>query len=370
MRRTRVAISAAGIALALFTGACAQTAAAHAAGTTAATHLTSNSPSAVKAAATPPVVGVNLYDEEDYSLADTTAWGERDIKYIARNLGLHAIVIAWDYNVPSRRSDTVDATGPRTPSLADIQELTKIAKSYDLRVEYRVLFAVGGSDTRSGSISPEHLNDWLASLLTAETPALKLAEAEKVSEFVAGTEMASIDQSPLWGGFFDAAALYYHGILSYASWGGNPAEGGFFSDKRVLLPLKEYGASAYPPIDLPATATVAELTTAWEDFLRNAPANVLAHTAIDEIGIPAKAGAYHAPETFNGMTGTADDTVQSRWFDAACRAVGAEHLRGIYFWSMPIDDNPAAPYPSLVTFEGKEASIAVIKGCARYAEEG
>jgi hypothetical protein len=93
-------------------------------------------------------------------------------------------------------------------------------------------------------------------------------------------------------------------------------------------------------------------------------------TAIDEIGIAAKAGAYPHPQTFNGMTGAEDDTVQARWFDAACRAAGAEHLRGIYFWSMPINDNPAAPYPSLVLFEGRETSLAVIKGCARYAEEG
>jgi hypothetical protein len=138
----------------------------------------------------------------------------------------------------------------------------------------------------------------------------------------------------------------------------------------LALPLKDYGASAYPSINLPPTATVAELTTAWKRFLRNAPQSVLTRTAIDEIGIPAKAGSYLHPETFNGMTGTEDETVQSRWFDAACRAVGAEHLRGIYFWSMPVDDNPADPYPSLVTFEGKEASIAVIKGCDRYAEEG
>ena len=372
MRRTRVAISAAGVGLALCTGACAQTAAAHAqaAGTTT-VHLAAKS-AAASAANSPPVVGVNLYEEQDYSLAQTTAWGERDIKYIAKTLGLKAIVIAWNYNVPGRHSDDVQATGPLTPSLADIAELTSIAKSYGLRVEYRVLFAVDDSDTRSTSIEPGNLQAWLRSLLTAETPALKLAESQDVSEFVAGTEMASIDQSSLWGGFFDAARQYYHGIVSYASWGGSgsPYEGGFFSGRRVLLPLEYYGASAYPSIDLPPTATVAELTSAWEDFLQNAPESVLERTAIDEIGIAAKAGAYRHPQAFNGMTGTADNTVQQRWFDAACRAAGAEHLRGIYFWSMPLNDNPSAPYPSLDLFEGRETSLAVIKGCTRYAEDG
>jgi len=115
---------------------------------------------------------------------------------------------------------------------------------------------------------------------------------------------------------------------------------------------------------------VEELTWAWEGFLRNAPASVLERTAIDETGIAAKAGAYQHPQTFNGMTGTADDTVQQRWFDAACRAAGAEHPRGIYFWSMPLNDNPSAPYPSLDLFEGRETSLAVIRGCTRYAEDG
>jgi len=371
MRRTRVAISAAGVALALFTGACAQTAVAHA---------QPAGPSAARATARPdqayaPAVGVNLWVTRDYSLAQTKAWGQRNIKYIAQNLGLHAIAIDWDYNVPGLHSNTVDATGPRTPSIADIKALTTIAKSYNLRVEYRVLFAINNKDTRSRSISPANLHAWIESLFAAEIPALQLAENEKVSEFVAGTEMASIDENPIWGVFFSAAGLLYHGILSYASWGGNPAQGGFFSPKRVLLPLTYYGVSAYPSINLPSTASVAQLVTAWKNILRYAPPGVLARTAIDEIGIRAVPGAFLHPWLMpNSGTPTRPslvtegDVAQARWFQAACIAAGAVRMRGIYFWSLQLSEDPANPSLAPTEWVGRPLSVAAIKNCASLAE--
>jgi hypothetical protein len=313
-----------------------------------------------------PVVGVNLYVKDNYSLADTTAWGERDLKFIRDTLGLKAVAIDWDYNVPSDGADVVESSPTRTPTIADLRELTKIAHSYGLRVEYRALFAIDNSDTRSRSLVPKHIGAWLDSLLSTETPALKLAEDEGVSEFVVGTEMASVDQSPLWGNFFKQAAKIYKGSLSYASWGGrsDTDSGGFFDTHRVELPTADLGATAYPPIDLPSDASVGALTRAWEKFLTaHTPDSVLRRTAIDEIGIPALAGSYDDPWQWDSLTGTADPTVQARWFQAACAAVTAEHMRGIYFWSEPLNDNPAKPFDSLVGFLGRPASLAAIKSC-------
>jgi hypothetical protein len=325
------------------------------------------SPAKANAAGTKPVVGVNLYVEDNYSLKDVTEWGERDLKYIRDTLGLKAVAIDWDYNVPSDGADVVETSPTRTPTIADLRELTKIAKSYGLRVEYRALFAIDNSDTRDRSIVPRHLGDWLDSLLSTETPALELAQDEHVSEFVVGTEMASVDdQSALWGDFFKKAAKIYKGTLSYASWGGRSDEnsGGFFDDHRVDLPITDLGASAYPPIDLLRDASVAELTKAWKKFLtRYTPESVLRRTAIDEIGIPALGGAYFDTWQWDNLKGKADPTVQARWFEAACDAVTAEHMRGIYFWSEPLNDNPAKPFDSLVGFLGRPESLDAIKAC-------
>lgn len=372
MRRARLALIAAAAALSLGAAACTGTAtssrhpAAPAAPASAAS--AASAAAAVRQAGRKPppkpLAGVNLYVGENYSLADAKAWGERDLKYIADTLKLKAVAIAWDYNVPDPSSDEVEASPSRTPTIADLAALTAIAKSYRLRVEYRVLYSIGNSDSRAESIQPKNLAAWLRSLLAAETPALELAQRDHVSEFVAGTEMASIDQSPLWGAFFTKAAKVYRGILSYASWGGKAGFGGFFSSQRIPLPLKYFGASAYPPFNLPATATVAQLTKAWVAFLRRAPEWLLHLTAIDESGIPAVAGAYRDPWQWNVRGQSEPDlAVQAKWYRAACQAAEQVHVRAIYFWSAPLSANPASAQPSLVGFEGHPATEAAIKSC-------
>jgi hypothetical protein len=304
--------------------------------------------------------GVDLYVTHDYSLTETEALGKRDIAYIADVLRVQAIGIAWDLTVPDNTSDQVHADGPVTPATADISALTKIALSYHLQVEYRILFKVGGIDGVTESLHPGRLQLWFASLLNAETPYLKLAAANHVTEFVVGTELASIEGSPEWPWFFAVAGTFYHGILSYATWGDN-----FFSSHRRLPPIANYGVTAYPAVHLPETATVAQLTAAWVSFLDIAPASVRQQTAIDEIGIPAEAGAYADPWEWNNQHGVQDDEVQARWFTAACNAAVEAHMRAIFFWNVNLIDNPASPYSSLVKLEGRPASAAAIRNCGR-----
>jgi hypothetical protein len=315
-------------------------------------------PAAGLMAARPFTTGVDLYITSDYSLAKTETLGQRDIAWIVSTLGVRAIGIAFDLSVPSEKSDVVRNGGPVTASLADIGALTQIAQTYGLQVEYRVLLRVAGQDGATEHLRPSRPARWFASLLSAETPYLKLAVREKVGEFITGTELANLEGSPQWQPFFRAAGKIYPGQLSYATWGGN-----FFSPRRALPPVAEYGVTAYPDVHLPASASVAQLTAAWTSFLRQAPAAVLQRTAIDEIGIPAEVGAYRHPWAWNNQHGTPDDQVQARWFEAACAAAVAAHLRAIYFWNVNLIDDPDNPYPSLVKIEGRPQSEAAIRNC-------
>jgi glycosyl hydrolase family 113 len=316
----------------------------------------------------PMAVGVDLYQNQDNSVALTRSYGERTIKYIANTLRVKSIGIAWDYAVPGWNSNKVLPTSQITPSIDDIRALTSIAQSYGLHVEYRVLFTVAGVNGQSERLAPKDTKAWLNSLLAAEAPALRLAQSEHVGEFIVGTEMPTTSGSPLWSGFFRQAAKIYHGTLSYATWGGNPQSGGFFSVKRSLPPVGLYGVTAYPSVHLPPSASVSELTSAWESFLRTVPAPVLRRTAIDEVGIPAADGSYADPWNWNEVTGQRDDEVQARWFLAACAAAEREHMRGIYFWSFDLSDNPAFSLAtSAVRFDGRPASVAAIRACQQSA---
>ena len=312
-----------------------------------------------------PMVGVDLYVDENYSLKDVEEWGARDLKYIRDDLGLKAVSIDWDYNVPNADSNTVEASKTRTPSIDAIRDLTEMAKADGLRVEYRVLFAVDNKDSRDGSISPKNLKDWLNSLYSTETDALKLAENQKVPEFVVGSEMASIDKSSDWAEFFKKAAKIYKGALSYASYGGHTdSDGGFFSDSQVELPTTDLGVTAYPAIDMGPNTSVAVLTKQWEKYLtKHTSEAILKRTAIEEIGIPAVAGYYWQPWQWNDVKGKADETIQQDWFKAACDAATAEHMRGIYFWSFTLNDDPAKPFKSLVGFLGRPEALNAIKSC-------
>jgi hypothetical protein len=322
-------------------------------------------PAAANAVRTRPRVGVDLYVNQNYSLTDVLNWGARDLKYIRDTLGLKAVSIDWDYNVPSTNSNVVEASATRTPTIADIRALTRLAKADGLRVQYRVLFAIDNKDSRDGSINPANLGLWLDSLYRTETKALRLAAKARVPEFVVGSEMASIDNSPDWTAFFKKADKIYKGALSYASYGGHTnSDGGFFSKSRVELPTADFGVTAYPAINLASNASVRALTKAWERYLTKYTDNaVLRSTSIDEIGIPALAGRYRDPWQWDKLTGTVDPTVQANWFKAACRAVTAEHLRGIYFWSFSLNDDPAAPFASIVGFLGRPKTLAAIKSC-------
>ena len=304
--------------------------------------------------------GVDLYITQDYPLSETEALGKRDIAWIARTLDVRAIGIAWDLSVPGDTSNEVLSKGPVTPSVADIRALTQIAQAYHLQVDYRVLFRVDGQDGATEVLRPASQSLWFANLLSTETPYLKLAAQGNVSEFIVGTELSNFEGSAEWPQFFSGASAIYPGVLSYATWGGN-----FFSSHRRLPPVADYGVTAYPDVDLPDSATVDQLTAAWTSFLNTAPASVLSKTAIDEIGIPAEAGAYAKPWAWNGQHGIQDDQVQARWFEAACDAAIAAHMRAIFFWNANLIDNPARPFTSLVKFEDRPESEAAIHGCGR-----
>jgi len=361
MRKLRYVAAAATAAALLLAGTAATaTTATRTTGTTRTT-----GPTAAKPAVT---VGVNLYLTQNYTLAQAQTYGQRDLKYIAKTLDLHAVAICWDYNVPGLHANTVTAPTTLTPSISVVEALTNIAKSYGLKVEYRAVFAIDRSNDRTQSIAPTNMKNWLASLLKTETPALKLAQSEHVTAFVAGTEMASIDGSPLWKQFFTSAAKLYKGSLSYATWGGRPGVGGFFGSKTwPNPPTSLIGVTAYPSVKLPPTASVASLTKAWVTFLKFQPAAVLHRTSIDEVGIPALDGAYADPWQWVNPKGTPNPAIQANWFDAACRAAGTVGVSALYFWAVNLIDDPANPFPSPVKFENNKAAEAAIRTCASQA---
>jgi hypothetical protein len=308
--------------------------------------------------ADPPVLGVDLYVAGAEPLPTVHREGTRDLAYMHGTLGAQSAGIAWNLHSPGNTSDTVSRTS-MTLSPAGVAMLTRLAEADGMSVEYRPLIRVGPSGTWEGYIKPLSQIAWFASFYKAELPYLRLAQRLHVREFVVGTELHGLNTSPYWGSFLENVRKVYHGIVSVGSFQNQYYRG-------QLLPVADYGVDPYPDIDLPDSATVSQLTAAWEALFARVPATVREQTMMEEVGFIAEDGAYQWPQQWFRRE-PVNWRMQARWFTAACRTVARWHMRGIYFYEMPLEENPASPESFPAYFEGRPAARA-IRGCVKILD--
>jgi hypothetical protein len=306
-----------------------------------------------------PVLGVDLYATNNYSMPTTFVYGVRTISYIKNVLKASAVGILWNLYAPSRTSNVIEAR-KYSLSVSNVMMLTRLAERYGLRVEYRPLVFVlhHKNNPWEGLIQPRSQRTWFNSYFNAERPYLVAAQKLHVSEFVAATETRSLNGSSQWPSFFRRVGHIYHGVVSYASWYGD-----YLPPTGHLLPVGLYGMDMYKALNLKYSASPARVTSAWENVFAGTPEAILKRTALDEIGIEGREGAYKLPPNL-GAPGVPDQDVQANWFAAACKTVLHYHLRGVYFFKVDLADNPAHPAQSLSVFEGRRGAVA-ISDCAK-----
>jgi hypothetical protein len=135
---------------------------------------------------------------------------------------------------------------------------------------------------------------------------------------------------------------------------------------KITPPVSALGTDWYPNLHLPASASQAQVTAAWEQSLSGISPSVLSVTSLDETSIRATAGAYLHPAAWN-INGRAAPEVQSRYFIGACHAAAKYHMRGIWFYFIPLNENLAAPFQFPAYFVGNDGASA-IASCARILE--
>lgn len=304
-----------------------------------------------------PVLGVNLYSLNNYSAVRVRKDGQRILSYIRNVLHAGAVDIVWNFYASSFNANTINATSA-TLSASNVAILTGIAQQEHLLVEYRPLIMIAGAHPWEGAIQPMDPQLWFDNYYNHELTYLRVAQKYDISEFVAATEMKALNNSPYWSTFFLRLGQVYHGVISYAA-----HEANYFPPQTRLLPLSHIGVDMYRSLDLPSSASAAQVTAAYESFFSKVPASVLRRTAIDETGIEARAGAYHEP-SYLFIAGSRDEAVQANWFLAACNTVKKYDMRAVFFWKVDLTDYPVTkPASSLSTFEGKEGARAIAQ-CA------
>jgi Glycoside Hydrolase Family 113 len=306
-----------------------------------------------------PFLGVDLYALHNYPAATVSLYGQRMIPYIKDVLHADAVGIVWNFYATTYTSDKVIASPSDTLSASNVAILTRLAKAYHLKVEYRPLIMVTGEKNPwQGLITPTSQLAWFRSYYRAELPYLRVGQRLRIKEFVAANEMHRLNGSPVWPRFFAWERNVFHGVESYTAW-----DEDYLPKAQHVLPVRYLGTNMYRPLFLRNSATSAQVAAAWEAYFAQVPASVLMRTAIDETGIAARAGAYRHPGDMWANVHR-DEQVQVNWFLAACRTVMRYHLRGVFIWKVDLADNPAFPAQSLSTFEGQKGAVA-INECAR-----
>jgi hypothetical protein len=313
-----------------------------------------------------PQLGIDVYwvanTKDPVGVIEAKA--RRIINY-AISLGSNSISLSFPFYTYGITSDALYGSAQTTPSTGDVAIFLAQAAQSHIRVTLRPLLNETSLVAQNpiawrGSIEPENVSAWFESYQRLLIPYAKVAAAGGAATFVIGTELDSLESSPEWPGLITAVKAVYPGQLLYDQ---NFNE---FANHDNDLPVPDVAVDAYPRFQLPDSASVSELASAWEGWLGTHRPAVLRNLVLSEVGIAAVGGAYPDPGDWLGTTHSPiDQAIQANWYQAVCRAASADHLAGLYFWEVSFDADPADPAPfesDRITFLGRAAQNT-IKTC-------
>jgi hypothetical protein len=286
--------------------------------------------------------GINTYatyacqDVATYKQFATTQF--RQFKSLHANAVAIAFPLYTDYPTSNVVYAETDCSTFKhlTPPAAIIGDLVDVAHGMGLKVMLRPLidqtsFIPYGPYVWRGVLQPSDVGLWFRNYLTTLRPYLQIAQARHVEHFALETELTSLAHLSNWTSAVALSKAIYKGDLAWnMSWHSVVS--------KVLRKGTSFGIDAYPSVTAASTSSVSYLVSRWNRLLRTQPKSYaipnITKTTIDEIGIPAQKGLYVRPSAY-GLSLTTfpfDQTIQARWFAAACTFMKQHHMQGIYYW--------------------------------------
>ena len=256
--------------------------------------------------------------------------------------------------------------GQETPSPHELALVIAATHERNLRIMLRPVIdekniAAERNNAWRGNIEPVNITNWFSSYNEALAPYLRLAQTSSVNEFVIGTELFSLETyTNEWRRTTHFAQQYFSGEISMAvNWD---------TIRYHPLPVKTIGLDMYPAVDLPDTASTAQLTRALRQWIEGSARKVKQPIVAQEVGIAGIPGAYKNPWYWG--SGTADPRhfeTQSRWFAASYAAAKEANLMGIYYWM--VDSNQQFTREAITSqsaggFIGRPAETAIRRSFA------
>lgn len=249
-----------------------------------------------------------------------------------KSLGANALSVTFPFFESAPTSSTV-VRRSATPTPAQLKILLLDAHKAGLYVVLRPLLDESSLTISRVHWTPPSLSTWFASYRHFLMPYVHMAQQIHVNEFSVGAEFNVFAASSRWRSLDASVRRVYKGRLVYANnWDALPiiaSDGGGVREE----------VDAYPPFPVPNGASIAVLAQRWTRWA----AQLGARTVLSEVGIAAQAGEYRHPWDWGSSSRPIVHRVQVRWFTAACHAVRADNLGGIYFWAIPFGSSLTQP---------------------------
>ncbi len=199
-------------------------------------------------------LGIDV-DAYTYKGQDIPVAARAVVKY-ALSLHANAISVTFPFFMNGPHAPTVTKR-QSTPTPHEMAVITRIAEAQGLYVVFRPLLDETSIDREfRGNMQPSNPARWFASYRRFLLPYARLAQRSGAQEFVVGTELSSLYNSPRWNPIDAALRRVYHGTLAFDSnWYGVSNLGG--AGGKGLTE----GVDAYPAIPV-------DLKQGWETYDR------------------------------------------------------------------------------------------------------
>ena len=301
-------------------------------------------------------LGINLLcyvNSPQESLNQISKQANLDMNYIV-GLNANSVSIDFPFYMKNGKASVVFA-GNNTPTISQLGVIINAALKRGLRVTIRPLLdeADLGVGFWRGNIQPTNVKSWFNSYQQFLIPYAKLAQNYKVSTFIIGAELNSLVKNARWSTLVNNISQKYSYQIGYSdNWD-------TFHAGIQPSSISRIGVDSYFPVAVSSTATIQQLTNAWNKWWNTLPKNInISKTVIDEVGIAAQNGAYKEPYVLSIAGKPLNSKIQVNWFTAACNTVLKYHLAGIYFWDISLNESPKIS-SSVTSFVGQPGETEI-----------
>lgn len=258
-----------------------------------------------------------------------------------RNLGINSVAINFPFYQSDWQANEVTTSPTNTPTVEELKAVIEEAHHLGFSVMIRPIMdeqVFLSSKMWRGEIKPKYIDRWFNDYEQLILTYAKLAQSTNAKILNIGTELNSMQKyQDHWIKLIKNVRQVYKGALLYSFNFDTVHE--IQSNKFVKL-LDYIGIDAYFPLNLPDNASTEMLEKEWEKIIYEIKESLPEERIIiTEVGIIPIVGAYRTPYAWSIPNKKYDPQAQVNYYEATFN-VWKPRVQGIYWWVVPIGQNP------------------------------